>query len=146
MTSPRPVSRGALPSELTVHLIYAGEELQRSQKTHRAEHGLMVSDVHYVRECFKLSLEQGHSSDFCIEMRGRMGGEFFRSVVVIGPDHLERAFRRSSDAHSQQIDVEQFGAMKNPRIDEERMKSLGFQGYAGSNGGEVWLAFCDYSY
>jgi len=123
--------------------MYAGEELQRSQKKRRAEDGLMSSDVYYVRECFQLSLEHGHSSDFSVEIRGRMGGDFFRSVVVIGPEQLERAFRRSSDAHSHQIVVEQFGAMQNPRIDEDRMKSLGFQGYSGTSGGEVWLAFCD---
>ncbi|CAK0828239.1 unnamed protein product [Prorocentrum cordatum] len=144
MASPRAINRATLPFELTVHLTYAGDELKRSEKTRPAEEGLMVSNVYYVRECFKLNIETINSSDFIVEMRGIMGGNLFRSTVAIGPEMLDQAFRRSSQAHSQRIYEEQFGAMKNSRFEEDRMRSLGFQGYPGNNGGEIWLAFCDY--
>jgi len=143
MMSPRAISQNTLPFELAVHLIYAGDELQHSQKARPTEQDWMAPSVYYIRECFKLSLEHGQISDFVVEMRGRAGADFFRSTVTISPEMLGQEFRRSNEALSQRIDVEQFGAMNSLRNDEDKMRGLGFRGYRGTNGGEVWLAFCD---
>jgi hypothetical protein len=144
--------RTSLPERISVRLCYGNDEVQRTRVQQLGYCAL--SESYLFMENFTLSLEQRSGTTFKVDIRGTARtGEDFSSAVNFDSEKLEKAFQRSADALGKHrgdirssIADEQVVMMRNSRLTAEsdhEMETWGFRHYPGSNGGQIWLAFCD---
>jgi hypothetical protein len=141
--------RPSMPDQIWVRLCYGNEEVQRTRVQR-----LSWSEDSYVyrfQEIFTLSLEQRRGAQFKVELRGNN----FLSDVTFDVDRLNRAFERSNWAAQglrlgRSVADEQIFRMRRPPLSalqeaetNQRMREVGFHPFAGNNGLQVWLAFCN---
>jgi len=148
---------GSIPS-LSTRLYHGSEEIQRSRTVRVSPTDWSDEGTVYFQEMFKLSVERRPSSNFRVEIRDSAAalGHVAIGHCTFSDDRLERQFERSRKAQRRigvrTVAVEQVMQMmlEEPCVsiaDEERqmrrMWEVGFAPHRLSEGGAVWLAFCD---